>query len=95
MNRKFASTDQYAAGLRAARAVASDRGISPITIWRWGRKGWITLINIAGKPYVDLASLAEFDRRAAAGEFSRPPSGAAGRSAEERAQRALSTPPAQ
>jgi hypothetical protein len=36
---------------------------------------------------VDLQSLAEFDRRAVAGEFAKPPHGAAGASARERAAR--------
>ena len=56
--------------------------MSDVTLWRWARRGWIKTANICGKVYVDLASLAEFDRRAAAGEFSRPPSGAARKSSE-------------
>ena len=68
------------AGTRAARAVTRERGISDVTLWRWVRRGWIKVVNISGKNYVDLQSLAEFDRRAAAGEFARPPSGAAGAS---------------
>jgi hypothetical protein len=73
------------AGLRAAKAVARDRGISDVTLWRWDRRGWIKTANICGKKYVDLQSLAEFDRRAAAGDFARPPAGAAKRAAEARA----------
>jgi hypothetical protein len=76
-------------GLKAARAVCRDRGISDVTLWRWCRKGWIKTINIAGRVYVDLASLVEFDRRASLGEFSRPPSGAARRSAELRKAKEL------
>ena len=72
-------------GLRAAKAVARDRGISYVTLWRWDRRGWIKTGNISGKKYVDLQSLAEFDRRAAAGEFAKQPHGAAGKSAEARA----------
>ena len=71
-------------GLRAARAVAADRGISLITIWRWSKRKWILTVNISGKVYVDMASLAEFDRKAAAGEFARSPSGAAATSHEAR-----------
>ena len=74
-----------ATGLRAATAVCRDRGISSVTFWRWRTRGWVTVINIAGKCYVDLASLAEFDRRAAAGEFAKPPAGAARKSADARA----------
>jgi hypothetical protein len=66
-----------AAGLRSAKAVARDRGISDVTLWRWQRRGWIKAVNICGKNYICLQSLADFDRRAAAGEFARPPVGAA------------------
>ena len=72
-------------GTRAARAVTRDRGISDVTLWRWARRGWVKLINISGKNYVDLVSLAEFDRRAAAGEFAKAPAGAAGVSHKARA----------
>lgn len=66
-------------GLRAASAVARDRGISDVTLWRWRTRGWIQTVNISGKIYVDLASLADFDRRACTGEFSKAPTGAAGK----------------
>jgi len=74
-------------GLRAVKAVARERGISDVTLWRWERRGWIKTVNICGKKYADLESLAQFDRRAAAGEFAKPPHGAAGASARERAAR--------
>lgn len=64
-------------GLRAATAVAYDRGVSDVTLWRWRTRGWIKSVNVSGKIYIDLASLADFDRRAAAGEFSKVPAGAA------------------
>jgi len=72
-------------GLRATKAVCRDRGVSDTTFWRWGKRGWIRLVNISGKSYVDLQSLAEFDRRASAGEFARPPAGAAWKAAAARA----------
>ncbi|MBI2926407.1 MAG: hypothetical protein HYY24_11990 [Verrucomicrobia bacterium] len=56
-----------------------------MTLWRWRRRGWVRVVNISGKCYVDLNSLTEFDRRAAAGEFARKPAGAARKSAEARA----------
>jgi hypothetical protein len=62
-------------GLRASKAVGRDRGISEVTLWRWRQRGWIRTVNISGKIYVDLQSLAEFDRRAALGEFSKAPAG--------------------
>jgi hypothetical protein len=67
-------------GIRAAKAVARDRGVGPVTIWRWAQRGWINVVNISGRPYVDLASLKEFDDRARRGEFAKAPAGAAGRS---------------
>jgi hypothetical protein len=75
------------AGLRAQKAVARDRGVSGVTMWRGARKGWYRVVNICGKPYIDMASLAEFDRRAAAGEFSKKPHGAALKSAEARSKK--------
>ena len=67
-------------GLRAAKAVCRDRGISDVTLWRWRKRGWVKTANVCGKIYVDIDSLADFDRRAALGEFSQPPAGAAGAS---------------
>lgn len=75
------------AGLRAAKAVARDEGTSAITIWRRVRAGLLTSVNIAGRPYITLESLEQFYRRAAAGEFAQRPAGAAGKSAEARAER--------
>ena len=75
-------------GLRAATAVARDRGISDVTLWRWERRGWIKCVNICGKKYADLESLAEFDRKARAGQFAKRPHGAAGASARKRAEKA-------
>ena len=77
-------------GLRSAKAVARDRGISDVTLWRWNRRKWIKTVNICGKNYVDLQSLADFDRRAAAGEFAKAPAGAAGASSKARAEREAS-----
>jgi hypothetical protein len=74
-------------GLRAAKAVARDRGVSDVTLWRWQRRGWIKAVNICGRVYVCLDSLAEFDRRAAAGEFARGPVGAAAASVKARMEK--------
>jgi hypothetical protein len=73
------------AGLRAAKAVCRDRGESNVTLWRRRKLGLIKCVNIFGKVYVDLQSLAEFDQRAARGEFARMPSGAALKSSKKRA----------
>ena len=74
-------------GLRSARAVARDRGISDVSLWRWEKRGWIKTVNICGKKYVELQSLAEFDERARAGEFARGPVGAAGASVKARKEK--------
>jgi hypothetical protein len=41
------------------------------TGWRYAKKGWVTLTNIAGKNYISAESEDEFLRRAEAGEFAR------------------------
>jgi len=71
-------------GLRAAKAVARDEGVSDVTIWRRVKLGMLTAVNIAGRPYITTESLANFYRRATAGEFAKPPAGAARKSAEAR-----------
>jgi len=46
-----------------------DSGISTVTAWRYRKRGWIETVNIAGKQYLTAESLAEFKRRALAGDF--------------------------
>jgi hypothetical protein len=43
--------------------------ISAATGWRWRKRGWIPTVNIAGRVYISRSAIAEFERRAAAGEF--------------------------
>lgn len=45
--------------------------VSPVTLWRWRQHGWLKTINISGKPYVTAEGLADFKRRAEAGEFAK------------------------
>ncbi len=47
----------------------SDVGVSPITGWRWRRKGWLKTVNIAGRQYLTQEAIDDFNRRAASGEF--------------------------
>lgn len=49
-------------------AVAFPNTSSP-TIWRWRRKKWLETTNISGRLYCTEEAIAEFKRRAAAGEF--------------------------
>jgi hypothetical protein len=74
-----------ASGLRAARKVAEDLGVSPVSVWRWGRVGRLRIVRIANRPYVDLASLAEFHRAALEGKYETPLAGAALKSSKARA----------
>lgn len=46
-------------------------GVQPVTAWRWRRKGWLPTINICGRVYVSRDTIAEFERRAAAGDFAK------------------------
>lgn len=44
-------------------------GVTPLTAWRWRRKGWLKTVNIAGRQYLTQEAIDEFQRRAVAGEF--------------------------
>jgi hypothetical protein len=44
-------------------------GLSPVTCWRYRKKGWLETIIIAGRHYVTRESIVKFNRRAEAGEF--------------------------
>lgn len=48
---------------------ADSIGVEPITIWRWRKLGWIETVNINGHVYVSRSQIAEFEKRAKAGEF--------------------------
>ena len=48
-------------------------GVTACTAWRWRKKGWLTTVNIAGRQYLTASSIAEFNRRAIAGEFAQAP----------------------
>jgi hypothetical protein len=45
-------------------------GITPITAWRWRKKGWLKTVNIAGRQYLTEEAINDFRQRAIAGEFS-------------------------
>jgi hypothetical protein len=44
-------------------------GISPVTVWRWRRKGWFPVINIGGRIYADELEIEAFLARAKKGHF--------------------------
>jgi hypothetical protein len=49
-------------------------GLSPVTVWRYRKKGMLTTVNICGRQYILRSEIARFNGRAAAGEFAKPPS---------------------
>lgn len=44
-------------------------GLSPVTCWRYRKKGWLHTVVIANRHYLTRESIADFNKRAAAGEF--------------------------
>jgi hypothetical protein len=58
--------------IQAVSAWCRRIGRSHVTVWRWRENGWITTVNIAGRPYITRETVLEFKRRAMAGEFSKP-----------------------
>lgn len=50
-----------------------EMGLSPVSGWRFRKRGWIRTVNIAGRHYVPYECVVEFNARAARGEFSREP----------------------
>jgi hypothetical protein len=46
-------------------------GVTPLTAWRWRKRGWLKTVNIAGRVYLAQEAIDEFHRRAVAGEFAK------------------------
>jgi hypothetical protein len=46
-----------------------DLGVTSTTGWRWRKKGLLPTVNIYGRLYLTEATIADFHRRAAGGEF--------------------------
>ena len=44
-------------------------GLSPATCWRYRKRGWLKTIIIGGRHYLTREAIAEFNERAARGEF--------------------------
>jgi hypothetical protein len=61
---QFATSD-----LVAFEAWLSSINRTPVTGWRWRKRGLIRTTNILGRLYVSRKEIADFERRAAAGEF--------------------------
>jgi hypothetical protein len=73
MKRQKVTTAEQEAepSLLAINNLARQAGLSTVTVWRWRKNGWLRTTNIAGRQYLTREDLAEFKRRAAAGEFQR------------------------
>jgi predicted site-specific integrase-resolvase len=48
-------------------------GLSAVTLWRYRKKGMLTTVNICGRQYILRSEIGRFNKRAAAGEFAKPP----------------------
>jgi hypothetical protein len=48
---------------------AERAGVSETTMWRWRRRGWLQTVSVGGRLFITPKALAEFERRAASGEF--------------------------
>jgi hypothetical protein len=45
--------------------------LSPTTVWRFRKKGFLRTLNICGRHYVLRSEIARFNARAVTGEFAR------------------------
>jgi hypothetical protein len=72
--REFMNTNSIESGDRAIlslRKFTRDAGIHNSTAWRWRHRGWLKTVNVGGRQYITRDGLAEFMRRAEAGEFAK------------------------
>jgi hypothetical protein len=50
-----------------------ESGLSPVTVWRYRRAGWLQTLNICGRHYLTRSEIGRFNARAASGEFAKIP----------------------
>ena len=55
--------------LRSFSSWLDELGVTAVTGWRWRQRSWIKTIVIAGRLYISDEAIAEFQKRAQAGEF--------------------------
>jgi hypothetical protein len=48
-------------------------GLSPVTVWRYRKRGILNTVNIYGRNYILRSEIARFNERASAGEFAKTP----------------------
>lgn len=58
-------------GIRLLLSWLNEANISQVAGWRLRKKGWLKTVNICGRVYVTDEAIAEFKRRAEAGEFAK------------------------
>lgn len=68
---KIKATSGKPGGLFAVKKWAGEVGMSPLTVWRMRRRGWLDTVNIGGRVYITTAEIERFTTRAAAGEFAK------------------------
>jgi len=56
-------------GLVALTKWCAETGVTACTAWRWRRAGMLRTVNVSGRVYVTQQAIADFTRRAEAGEF--------------------------
>ena len=69
MKDKILVTETAGIPLSAHPPLSLDRflqesGLSPVTAWRYRRKGWLKTINICGRHYVTREAISDFNRKA-------------------------------
>ena len=64
-------SDQTVSNLLAFDRWLKDIDKTPATGWRWRKRGWINTVNICGRVFVSRQAIADFERRAASGEFAK------------------------
>ncbi len=73
MTKPCISNQRIASDLISYDRWLEEISISPATGWRWRRDNRIATININGRAYIRRSVIAEFERRAIAGEFAKTP----------------------
>jgi predicted site-specific integrase-resolvase len=69
MNTSLSTSTSSSATVVSLSKWLEQVGVTPITAWRWRKKGWLRTVNIAGRQYLTQEAIDEFHRRVVAGEF--------------------------
>jgi hypothetical protein len=66
------STEGPVPPIQSLARFCQQADFSPVTAWRFRKRGWLQTVNINGRQFVTSEAIENFLRRASAGEFSRP-----------------------